>query len=172
MKDSKPVRGALEPYKPPDVPAGKVNITDPDSKPIPIGFGFVQGYNDRAAVNEQQIVVAAEITNNSADFSQLDPMVTATLDELEKAGIEQLPEAVAADAGYWNEEHIDEVEANKHIPVLVAPHKGSRGSPRKTWTGGRYEFMRTVLNCAPAVHRCHRRRVVSWSWLRWQSPFD
>lgn len=121
MKDGRRFGGPPNPYQPPDVPAGKVNITDPDSKPIPIGFGFVQGYNDRAAVNEQQIVVAAEITNNSADFSQLDPMVTATLDELEKAGIEQLPEAVAADAGYWNEEHIDEVEANKHIPVLVAP---------------------------------------------------
>jgi len=86
------------------MPTGKVNVTDPDSRPIPIGFGFVQGYNAQAAVNEQQIVVAAEITNISTDFSQLDPMVTATLDELERAGINQRPEAVAADAGYWNEE--------------------------------------------------------------------
>ena len=35
--------GRAEPYRPPDVPAGKVNSTDPDSRPIPIGFGFVQG---------------------------------------------------------------------------------------------------------------------------------
>jgi len=96
-------------YAPPEVPAGKVNVTDPDSRPIPIGFGFVQGYNAQAAVNEQQIVLAAEITNVSTDFSQLDPMVSATLGELERAGIEQLPQAVAADAGYWNEEHMDEV---------------------------------------------------------------
>jgi hypothetical protein len=94
------------------VPVGKVNVTDPDSRPIPIGFGFVQGYNAQAAVNEQQIVLAAEITNTSTDFSQLDPMVTATLGELERPGIEQLPEAVAADAGYWNEQHMDEVVAN------------------------------------------------------------
>jgi hypothetical protein len=83
-------------------------------------------------------VLAAEITNNSTDFSQLDPMVTATLDELERAGIDQLPEAVAADAGYWNEQHMDEVTANKHIPVLIPPDKGSRGTPRRGWTGGRY----------------------------------
>ena len=132
----------------PSVPAGKVNLTDPDSRSIPIGFGFVQGYNAQAAVNEQQIVLAAEITNNSTDFSQLDPMVTATLEELERAGIDQLPEAVAADAGYWNEQHMDEVVANKHIPVLIPPDKGSRGTPRPGWTGGRY-----AVDATPARDR-------------------
>ena len=86
----------------------------------------MQGYNAQAAVTERQIVLAAEVTNSSTDFSQLDPMVTATLDELERVGIDDLPEAVAADAGYWNEQHMDEVVANKHIPVLVA----RQGHPR------------------------------------------
>ena len=35
--------------------------------------------------------------------------------------------------------------ANKHIPVLIAPDKGSRGTPRPGWTGGRYSWMRQVL---------------------------
>jgi transposase len=139
------VAGRPEPHRPPELPAGKVNLTDPDSRSMPVGFGFVQGYNAQAAVNEQQIVLAAEITNNSTDFSQLAPMVTATLDELERAGVEQLPEAVAADAGYWNEQHMDEVTANKHLPVLIPPDKGSRGTPRRGWTGGRYSWMRSVL---------------------------
>src|ERR671910_184159 len=142
--------GRPDPYRPPELPAGKVNVTDPDSRSIPLGFGFVQGYNAQAAVNEQQIVLAAEITNSSTDFSQLDPMVTATLGELERAGIEQLPEAVAADAGYWNEQHMDEVTANKHLPVLIPPDKGGRGTPRRGWTGGRHPWMRTVL---PPEHR-------------------
>ncbi len=34
--------GRAEPYRPPQLPAGKVNTTDPDSRPIPIGFG--RGY--------------------------------------------------------------------------------------------------------------------------------
>src|SRR5215218_10243008 len=75
------------PYGPPQIPAGKVNVTDPDSRPIPIGFGFVQGYNAQAAVNEQQIVLAAEITNTSTDFSQLDPMVSATVAQGSSRGV-------------------------------------------------------------------------------------
>jgi hypothetical protein len=72
-------------------------------------------------------------------------MVTATLEELERVGVTELPAAVAADAGYWNEQHMDEVTANKQIPVLIPPDKGSRGSPRRGWTGGRYAWMRRLL---------------------------
>ena len=36
--------------------------------------------------------------------------------------------------------------ANEHIQVLVAPDKSSRGTPRKTWTGGRYDWMRHGLS--------------------------
>jgi transposase len=133
------------PYQPPPVPTGRVNLTDPDAKSLPISFGFAQGYNAQAAVNEQRIVLAAEITNTSTDFSQLDPMVTATLTELERIGHAELPQAIVADAGYWNEQHIDEVVANKHIPVLIPPDKISRGTPRSTWSGGRYDWMRHVL---------------------------
>ena len=150
--------GRAEPYRPPEVPAGKVNTTDPDSRPMPIGFGFVQGYNAQAAVNEQQIVLAAEITNVSTDFSQLDPMVTTTLAELERAGIDQLPEAVAADAGYWNEQHMDEVVANKHIPVLVAPDKGTRGTPKRWLTSGRASWMRAVLGSEHGHQRYRKRK--------------
>ena len=99
MRDGRRFGRPADPYQPPDVPQGKVNITDPDSRSIPVGFGFVQGYNGQTAVNEQQIVLAAEITNLSTDFSQLSPMVTATLKELKRAGvkdIKQLLEAVAA----------------------------------------------------------------------------
>jgi hypothetical protein len=127
---------APKPYEPPEVPAGRVNITDLDSESLPVSFGFAQGYNAQAAVNEQRIVLAAEITNTSTDFSQLDPMVTATLNELERIGVPELPEAVVADAGYWNEQHIDEVVANKHIPVLIPPDKVSRGTPGRPGAAG------------------------------------
>ncbi len=82
-----------------------MNITDPDSRQIKTnaGFGWVQGYNAQAVVGQGHIVLAAELTNNTNDFSQLDPMVTATLTELENAGVSERPKIVVADAGYWRD---------------------------------------------------------------------
>ena len=107
--------------------------------------GYVQGYNAQAVVDEGQIVIAAEITNTPGDFSNLDPMLTAALSELERAGVSDRPEVALADAGYWNEQHMDEVIANKHIQVLIPPDSAGRAEPRPGWTGGRYSLMRTVL---------------------------
>src|SRR5215217_535757 len=39
--------GRTEPYRPPELPAGKVNTTDPDSRPIPIGFGSCRAITRR-----------------------------------------------------------------------------------------------------------------------------
>jgi transposase len=74
------VGGPPKPYKPPQVPAGKVNLTDPDSKRLKAREGYVQGFNAQAVVDEGQIVLAAEITNSNTDWSQLGPMVTARPD--------------------------------------------------------------------------------------------
>ena len=74
--------------------------------------GYVQGYNAQAVVDEGQIVVAAEITNPAGDFSNLDPMICAALRELDRGGIAERPEVALADAGYWNEQHMDDVIAN------------------------------------------------------------
>ena len=103
-------------------------------------------------------MLAAETTNISTDFSQLDPMVTATLDELRRAGIDQLPEAVAADAGYRNEQHMDEVVANKHIAVLVAPDKGTRATPKRWLSSGRASWMRSVLGSEHGHQRYRQRK--------------
>jgi transposase len=64
-----------KPYTPPATPQGKINTTDPDSRNVKTPRGWVQGYNAQAATNERQIVIAAELTNSSADFGQIEPMV-------------------------------------------------------------------------------------------------
>src|SRR5215210_2334605 len=100
MADGRRFGRPPEPYEPPATPAGKVNVTDPDSQLVKATRGWIQGYNAQAAVNEQQIVIAAEVTVDSPDFGHLEPMVSATRTELAAAGIAVPPEVVLADAGY------------------------------------------------------------------------
>ena len=107
----------------------------------------MQGYNAQAVVDQSQIVLAAEITNSTVDWSQLEPMVAAALAELARAGSGSRIETELADTQYWNEQHMDEVTANQHVQVLIPPDGGARGKERKGWTGGRYSWMRYVLNC-------------------------
>jgi transposase len=147
-----------KPYLPPAVPAGAVNLTDPDSRLVKGFRSFVQGYNAQAVVDQSQIVLAAEITTEGTDFSQLDPMLTAALGELERAGAGERPQVALADSQYWNEEHIDEVVADKHIQVLIPPDASGRKAPRPGWTGGRYDWMRTVLN-SDHGRDLYRRRI-------------
>jgi hypothetical protein len=131
-----------------------VSVSDPDTQRMKASRGYVQGYNAQAVVDEGQIVVAAEITNTPSDFSNLDPMICAALSELDSAGVAERPEVALANAGYWNEQHMDEVIATKHIQVLIPPDSAGRAEPRPGWTGGRYSLMRAVLaNHGKLVYR-------------------
>ena len=132
------------PYEVPEVPTGKVNTTDPDSCLMKDTRGYLQGYNAQAATNESQIVVAAEITVEAPDFGHLEPMVDATIRELKRAGVKRKPEVVVADAGYWHHAQMDEL-AGDGVQVLIPPDSGKRKGTRPGWQGGRYAFMRRVL---------------------------
>src|SRR5687767_13858547 len=107
------------PTRRPPSPRARSTI-DPDARRMKFGRNFIPAYNAQAAVTEEQIIVAAEITTASGDFEQLDPVVTATERELQGAGVEERPEVVHADAGYWSNDHIDALRARGMIPI-VAP---------------------------------------------------
>ncbi len=143
MKDGRRFGRPPDRYTPPARPEGKINTTDPDAQRMKFGRNFIPAYNAQAAVTEEQIIVAAEITTEGGDFEQLDPVVTAAERELQWAGVEECPEVVLADAGYWSNDHIDALRARGMIPI-VAPDT-TRSRPRKTRLGGPYDFMRRVL---------------------------
>jgi transposase len=134
-----------KPYEPPEIPAGKINTTDLDSRNVKTPRSYTQGYNAQAVVNEFQIVVAAEVSASSPDFGHLEPMVKATKKELEAIGVTETPGVAVADSGYWNEEQMDNVIANEHVQVLIPPDAGKRDTPRPGWDGGRYTSMREAL---------------------------
>ena len=134
-----------KPYEPPETPQGKINTTDLDSRNVKTPRSYTQGYNAQAVVNENQIVLAAEVTASSPDFGHLEPMVQATKRELQEIGVTETPGVAVADSGYWNEEQMDNVVSNEHVQVLIPPDAGKRGTPRPGWDGGRYSSMREAL---------------------------
>jgi transposase len=145
MRDGRRFGGPPKPYLPPELPQGTINTTDPDSRMVmTVGQRAVQGYNAQAAVNENQIIVAAEVTVDSPDFGHLEPMVNATRRELAHVGAQQ-PPVVVADAGYWHKRQMENV-VSAGIQVLIPPDSGLRESARPGWDGGLYAFMRRVLS--------------------------
>jgi hypothetical protein len=135
-----------KPYEPPEEPAGVVNTTDPDSHNMQTAHGWVQGYNAQAAVNEQQIVVAAEVMVRSGDFGNLGPVVAAAETELANAGVTETPGVVVADSGYWHQRQMEAI-VSRGIQVLIPPDADRRKTTTTTpgWDGGLYAFMRNVL---------------------------
>lgn len=145
MSDGRKFGARPTPYTPPPVPAGKVNLTDPDSRNVKTPRGYMQGYNAQAVVTQGQIVVAAELNNDSPDFGHLQPMITSALEELDQAGVSDAPSVVLADAGYWHHQQMDAL-VDHGIQVLIPPDAGKRKGTRPGWDGGRYAFMRRVLS--------------------------
>jgi transposase len=144
MKDGRRFGRPPDPYRPPATPAGKINVTDPDSRNVKTSRGWVQGYNAQAVCSERQIVIAAEVTVDSPDFGHLEPMIAATEAELAAAGIGSAPEVVLADAGYWHSEQMQRLTGRGTV-VLIPPDAGKRKGARPGWDGGLYAFMRRVL---------------------------
>jgi hypothetical protein len=136
--------GMVKAHAPVLVPTGTVNTTDHDSRVVRTrGQPPLQGYNAQLAVNDRQVIVAAELTTDATDFGHLEPMVRATRRELRAVDLDE-PAIVVADAGYWHQRQIEAVVSDG-IQVLIPPDSGLRKAPRPGWTGGLYDFMRRVL---------------------------
>src|SRR3954449_7597012 len=120
MKDGRRFGRPPDPFEPPPVPTGKINLTDLDSRNVETSRGWVQGYNAQAVTTEDHIVIAAEVTIDSRDFGHLEPMVNAARAELERGGITQAPEVVLADARYWHQAQMER-RVSDGLVALVPP---------------------------------------------------
>lgn len=96
------------------------NFTDPDSKIMKVSNkGFDQCGNAQAVVNESQIIIAADVTNQTNDVQQIVPMLEQSLANLESAGVKQVPQQVTADAGYFSGPNVAAVEDMEIAPFIA-----------------------------------------------------
>jgi hypothetical protein len=111
-------------------PKAVANVTDPDSRFLHTRNGTVQGYNAQAVTTLNQLVVAAELTDEANDVHQLEPMLKATATTLAAARIDDRPGTLLADSGYWSIANLTEVEGAPEPLIPPAKH-GRQGKPRK-----------------------------------------
>ena len=85
-------------------PKDQINFTDPQSRIMKASNkGWDQCGNAQAVCNEQQIILAADVTQQANDVRQLVPMVDQTRANLDAAGVAEAIRAALGDAGYYSE---------------------------------------------------------------------
>ena len=138
------------------------NFTDPESRIMPGGDGFVQAYNTQVAVEPHfQLIVANGVTQDTNDKQQLQPVVEAVR---EQAG--QKPQEVVADSGYCSEANLKFLE-KKNIEGFIATDKESyrgrdQSGPRGPLPKGatRVDRMRRKLKTKVGAAIYSRRKTV------------
>ena len=106
----------------PVVPDDKTqrNFTDPQSHIMPCSGGkhFIQAYNAQAAVDSaDQVIVAAEVTNEPSDRGQAEPMMKVV-----RANTGRMPRQMSADAGYFSKTAVENL-TKEGIDVYMPPDK-------------------------------------------------
>ena len=154
-------RPGRKPKRPPGVPKDNAqrNFTDPDSRIMKAGGGFLQGYNGQAAVDaDNQVIVACGLTNAGSDQGQLAAMVDAV-----EANTGHKPAELSADAGYCSEANLAALE-DRGIRGYVATGRQKHGQVSATGKaaggGGRVQAMRRRLRRGGRRSRYRLRKQV------------
>jgi hypothetical protein len=106
------------------VPAPKAqrNFTDPESKIMKTSNkGFDQCGNAQAVANDQQIIIADDVTDQANDVRQTVPMTDQLIANLDDVGVTENIRAFSADTGYFSEENMNALDSNERIDdVFIA----------------------------------------------------
>ncbi|MGH6691688.1 MAG: IS1182 family transposase [Gammaproteobacteria bacterium] len=117
---------AIEKGKDPDdaTPPDKAqrNFTDSDSKIQKTKDGYIQGYNAQVAVDDTfQVIVSQHVTPTAPDVNELMPAIDSI-----KKKLRRKPKAVLADAGYWSEKNVEDLNKNR-IEAYIATERQKHG---------------------------------------------
>src|SRR4051812_9720478 len=92
-------------------PKDQINFTDPESRIMKASNkGWDQCGNAQAVTNENQIILAADVTDQANDVRQTIPMVDQARANLDAAGVTEAIKAALGDAGYYSETNAADLE--------------------------------------------------------------
>ena len=97
-------------------PKAPRNFTDPESRIMKSSNkGWDQCGNGQAVINENQIIVAADVTDQANDVRQLKPMLDQTIANMNAVGITENIDSFVADAGYFSETNVNALEQHDRV---------------------------------------------------------
>ena len=103
-------------------PKAQRNFTDAETKIMKTSNkGFDQCGNAQAVANEQQIIIAPDVTDQANDVRQAVPMTDQAIANLDDAGVTENIGALSADTGYFSEDNMNSLDSNERIDdVFIA----------------------------------------------------
>jgi hypothetical protein len=104
--------------KPPEEgpqPKDQYNFTDPESRIMKAGGGFVQGFNAQAAVEvDTMLIVGQYVTGAANDKAQLAPCLDSVSPKVGRVS------QALVDTGYYSEKAVSEAECRESAPEIYA----------------------------------------------------
>lgn len=133
QQQGKPPSGQ-DPEQAKPAPKAQYNFTDPESQIMKVSNkGWDQCINTQMAVNEHQIIVAADVTDETNDKKQVRPMVEQLQQHLAAVGVTEQVKALVADSGFYSEANIEYLEAEDIEPYIATErlkHQEQIAAPR------------------------------------------
>jgi transposase len=107
----------------------QINLTDPESRILPAGSDFVQGYNAQAAVDAaSMLILAYDCVQAANDKQQVTPMLAPLKALPQQIGLDNdTPIQLAADTGYFSEANVDACEAAQITPLIAQKRESHSG---------------------------------------------
>jgi transposase len=101
-------------------PKAQYNFTDPESHIMKVSNkGWDQCGNAEVAVNEHQIIVAADVTAETNDKQQVRPMIEQAQRNLGAAGVTEKVKEIVADSGFFSEANVAYLEGEEIDPYIA-----------------------------------------------------
>jgi transposase len=118
-QQGKPPAG-IDPEQAKPEPRAQYNFTDPDSHIMKVSNkGWDQCMNTEVAVNENQIIVAADVTGEPNDKKQVRPMIEQTQQNVAAAGVTEKVREMVADSGFYSEANVEYLEGAEIDPYIA-----------------------------------------------------
>jgi transposase len=119
QQQGKPPSGQDPEQARPD-PKAQYNFTDPESQIMKASNkGWDQCGNAQVAVNEYQIIVAADVTNEANDKQQVKPMIEQVQQHVAAAGVTEKVKEAVADSGFYSEANVEYLEGEGIDPFIA-----------------------------------------------------